>query len=66
MLYRSCELGQEIPAELYDAVAGVFVFLMGLRHRGLTSGFHRNPGAHGRRQLTDPGRHTSGGRRVRR
>jgi flagellar biosynthetic protein FlhB len=66
MLYRSCGLGQEIPAELYDAVAGVFVFLMGLRHRGLTSGFHRNPGAHGTRELVDPGRHSSGPRRARR
>lgn len=45
MLYRSCTIGQEIPAELYDAVAGVFVFVMGLRQRGAASGFHRNPGA---------------------
>lgn len=66
MLYRSCALGQEIPAELYDAVAGVFVFLMGLRQRGLTSGFHRNPGAQATRELVDPGRHSSRTRRARR
>ncbi|GAB3073748.1 EscU/YscU/HrcU family type III secretion system export apparatus switch protein [Pedococcus soli] len=45
MLYRSCQIGQEIPAELYDAVAGVFVFVMGLRQRGAARGFHRNPNA---------------------
>ncbi|QGN58007.1 flagellar biosynthesis protein FlhB [Nostocoides sp. HKS02] len=66
MLYRSCALGQEIPAELYDAVAGVFVFLMTLRQRGRTSGFHRNPGAQATRELVDPGRHSSGPRRARR
>lgn len=46
MLYRSCSIGQEIPAELYDAVAGVFVFVMGLRQRGTAAyGVHRNPAA---------------------
>ena len=46
MLYRSCAIGQEIPAELYDAVAGVFVFVLGLRQRGTASyGVHRNPAA---------------------
>ncbi|KQU65287.1 flagellar biosynthesis protein FlhB [Phycicoccus sp. Root101] len=45
MLYRSCQIGQEIPAELYDAVAGVFVFVMGLRQRDAARGFHRNPNA---------------------
>ncbi len=42
-LYKTCDLGQEVPAELYDAVAGVFVFVMGLKRRGVTTGLHRNP-----------------------
>jgi flagellar biosynthetic protein FlhB len=42
-LYKSCQVGQEVPAELYDAVAGVFVFVMGLRRRGSAAGLHRNP-----------------------
>jgi flagellar biosynthesis protein FlhB len=42
-LYRTCEIGQEVPAELYDAVAGVFVFVMGLRRRGSAAGLHRKP-----------------------
>ncbi len=42
-LYKACEVGQHIPPELYDAVAGVFVFVMSLRRRGQASGVHRNP-----------------------
>lgn len=62
MLYRSCTIGQEIPADLYDAVAGVFVFVMGLRQRGAASGFHRNPGA--ARPAPTPVVETSGAREI--
>ncbi|QKE82658.1 EscU/YscU/HrcU family type III secretion system export apparatus switch protein [Arthrobacter sp. NEB 688] len=44
-VYRMCDVGDEIPAELFDAVAGVFVFVLGLKRRGVTSGFHRSPHA---------------------
>lgn len=48
-LYRSCEVGQEIPAELYDAVAQLLVFVMGLDAKGAAHGVHRrSPGADGR------------------
>lgn len=33
-LHATCELGAEIPAELYDAVARVLAFVMALRRRG--------------------------------
>ena len=58
MLYRSCTIGQEIPAELYDAVAAVFVFVMGLRQKGAARGFHRNP--HAARPAPTPVVETSG------
>jgi flagellar biosynthetic protein FlhB len=37
-LHAACELGQEIPAELYTAVAKVLAFVMQLTSRG---GFRR-------------------------
>lgn len=40
-LYRVCDLGQEIPADLYDAVARVLAFIMALRRRGSVSGVHQ-------------------------
>jgi flagellar biosynthetic protein FlhB len=40
-LYQACDLGQEIPPELYTAVARVLAFVMGLRARGSAAGFHR-------------------------
>ena len=44
-VFRLCDIGEEIPAELFDAVAGVFVFVVGLRRRGVVGGVHRNPAA---------------------
>ncbi|MGG5259677.1 EscU/YscU/HrcU family type III secretion system export apparatus switch protein [Phycicoccus avicenniae] len=44
-VFRLCDIGEEIPAELFDAVAGVFVFVVGLKRRGITGGVHRNPAA---------------------
>jgi flagellar biosynthetic protein FlhB len=44
-LHAACEIGQEIPAELYSAVAQVLAFVMGLRKRGAAAGSHVLPKA---------------------
>lgn len=41
-LYRDCDLGQEIPADLYEAVARVLAFIMVLKAKGSAAGLHRN------------------------
>ncbi|MEV8149669.1 EscU/YscU/HrcU family type III secretion system export apparatus switch protein [Arthrobacter sp. NPDC080073] len=46
-LHSACELGQEIPVELYRAVAGVLAFVMSLKARGAARGMHRLPGVAG-------------------
>jgi len=40
-LHASCELGQEVPAQLFTAVARVLAFVMHLGSRGVKGGFHR-------------------------
>jgi flagellar biosynthesis protein FlhB len=40
-LYRACEIGQEIPPELFTAVARILAFVMRLRSRGQHAGMHR-------------------------
>jgi flagellar biosynthetic protein FlhB len=42
-LYRSCEVGQEIPRELFAAVAQVLAFVIARRGRGHTGGEHTTP-----------------------
>jgi len=42
-LHRSCEIGQEIPAEMYTAVARILAFVMSLRARGSAAGVHHVP-----------------------
>jgi flagellar biosynthetic protein FlhB len=42
-LHAQCDLGQEIPGELYEAVARVLAFVMALRRRGSAGGTHRVP-----------------------
>ena len=42
-LHGACELGQEIPADLYTAVAQVLVFVDGLKRRGAARGVHTLP-----------------------
>lgn len=42
-LYKGCDLGQEIPADLYAAVARVLAFVLGLKSRGSAAGLHRPP-----------------------
>ncbi len=40
-LYSACDIGQEIPADLYQAVATVLAFVMRLRRKGSAAGMHR-------------------------
>jgi len=42
-LHGACELGQEIPEQLFTAVARVLAFVMALRRRGASAGQHRLP-----------------------
>lgn len=39
-LHAACEIGQEIPSELYTAVAQVLAFVMALKKRGISYGVH--------------------------
>jgi flagellar biosynthetic protein FlhB len=40
-LFQTCEIGQEIPADLYQGVATVLAFVMRLKRRGSAAGIHR-------------------------
>ncbi len=42
-LYTSCQVGQEIPAELFAAVAQVLAFVISRRTRGQRGGAHDTP-----------------------
>lgn len=42
-LHAGTEIGQEIPAEFYGAVAKVLAFVMSLKAKGAAAGIHRNP-----------------------
>ncbi len=42
-LEKSVEVGMEIPADFYGAVAKVLAFVMSLKSRGSAAGLHRNP-----------------------
>jgi flagellar biosynthetic protein FlhB len=42
-LHASCEIGTEVPPELYGAVARVLAFVLGLKARGSAAGTHRVP-----------------------
>jgi len=39
-LHAACEVGEEIPGELFEAVAHVLAFVMSLRARGSAAGVH--------------------------
>ena len=45
-LHAACELGDEIPVDFYDAVAGVLAFVMALKSRGAATGVHRRARRH--------------------
>ena len=40
-LHASCDIGQEVPPQLFTAVARVLAFVMHLSSRGVRGGFHR-------------------------
>jgi flagellar biosynthetic protein FlhB len=40
-LHASCEIGQEVPPQLFTAVARVLAFVMHLGAKGVRGGFHR-------------------------
>lgn len=40
-LHASCEIGQTIPPQLFTAVARVLAFVMQLKAKGASAGFHR-------------------------
>jgi flagellar biosynthetic protein FlhB len=42
-LYAACEVGAEIPADLYRAVATVLAFIMTLKRKGSAAGMHSVP-----------------------
>jgi flagellar biosynthetic protein FlhB len=39
-LHKACEIGDEIPAEMYGAVARVLAFIFSLKARGVAAGTH--------------------------
>ncbi|WP_372594061.1 flagellar biosynthesis protein FlhB [Actinotalea sp.] len=43
-LHSACRLGEEIPGELYTAVARILAFVMALRRRGGATGIQKAPG----------------------
>lgn len=45
-LFKACEVGQHIPAELYDAIAQVLAFVMRLADQGRGEGTHESPVKH--------------------
>ena len=42
-IYWACDLGQLIPADLYEAVAQLLAFVFGLRAKGRADGYHELP-----------------------
>jgi flagellar biosynthesis protein FlhB len=42
-LHQACEVGHEIPAELYQAVAQVLAYVLSRKSQGMAAGYHRSP-----------------------
>ncbi len=42
-IYRVCDLGQEVPGELFMAVARILAFVFALKSRGSAAGMHKRP-----------------------
>jgi flagellar biosynthetic protein FlhB len=40
-LHKACQVGQEVPPEMYTAVATVLAFVMALKSKGSAAGKHR-------------------------
>ena len=47
-LHKACDIGAEIPPDLYNAVARVLAFVMTLKARGSAAGVHKAPATAGR------------------
>ncbi|GAA2504480.1 EscU/YscU/HrcU family type III secretion system export apparatus switch protein [Winogradskya humida] len=45
-LEKNVEIGMEIPADFFGAVAKVLAFVMSLKSKGAAAGTHRNPNPH--------------------
>lgn len=44
-IHRACDLGDEVPPDLYDAVARVLAFIFALKGNGAADGLHQLPGS---------------------
>ena len=54
-LHSSCKVGQEIPIELFAAVAQVLAFVIGRRTQGARGGTYASPRPSDRRARRTPG-----------
>jgi flagellar biosynthetic protein FlhB len=43
-LHKSCDIDDEVPWALFEAVAKVLAFVYGLKNRGSSAGYHKMPG----------------------
>jgi flagellar biosynthetic protein FlhB len=43
-LHKACDIDDEVPWALFEAVAKVLAFVYGLKNRGASAGFHKMPG----------------------
>lgn len=43
-LHKACDIDDEIPWQMFEAVAMVLAFVFGLKNRGSAAGFHKMPG----------------------
>ena len=44
VLHKTCEIDDEIPAQMFEAVARLLAFVFSLKNRGTAAGFHKMPG----------------------
>ncbi|HEX5771550.1 MAG TPA: EscU/YscU/HrcU family type III secretion system export apparatus switch protein [Nocardioidaceae bacterium] len=63
-LHASCEVGQEIPPELYHAVAQVLAFVLSRKAKGVAAGRHRSPRTDGSLPAVDPRERRAARRRA--
>jgi len=62
-IYRVCDLGQEIPHELFMAVARILAFVFALKRKGSAAGMHRR-GATPEHEIAGVTKRRRRGRRV--
>lgn len=63
-LHASCEVGQEIPPELYHAVAQVLAFVLSRKAKGVAAGRHRSPRTDASLPAVDPRERRAARRRA--